>query len=938
MGTADHEKVAAIIRSALRLKPEGRRELLDRDCGDDAELRAAVESLLMKQSLATMPGFDSDAPSNGKHASPVALPVGARTIGSYIVEDILGEGGMGVVYRATQANPRRTVALKVVRPTLLTPRMLRRFEHESQVLGRLQHPGIAQVYEAGTADTGAGPQPFFAMEYVRGTVLTTHCTNAQSTTRQRLGLFIKVCEAVQHAHQHGVIHRDLKPGNILVDQTGHPKVLDFGIARVTDSDIHTATMQTDVGQLVGTLPYMSPEQIAADPTQLDTRSDVYSLGVILYELLAGKLPHDVVGKTIPEAARVIEHQRPAPLSSINRVFRGDLQTIVGKALEKDKQRRYQSASDLAVDLIRYLHDEPILARPPSATYQLGKFASRHRGLVAAFACVLLILTLGVAATGYQAVRATRAERAESARRIEADQARVEAEQQRDSATREAKKADAVTAFLADTISSVDPAEKGRNVKLADLLDDAGKQLSENYGDKPDVAAALHAALARSYHGLGLEPEALAHVNAAIEMFTMTTSPDSADTQSARLTLGRVLRRLAKFDEARAIFQPLLELREKTLGPDADETRRALEGLAWTYADQGKLSEAIVAFRDLGDRAERHGGPDAESTRSARRILGEIQLEAGDTVAAESLLLEVLGRTRRVAKPGDSELIAIQDSLQQLARVRGDYDSAIAYGRAALEDETTKYGPDHPHTLSRRTTLSRTLIQGGKLDEAVTALRDVLAIQRSKFGAEHFDTLTTSAFLADALQTMGQTTEAMELRRFVAEARVRLLGPDHPQSLIARTNLAYVLGDCHEHVEAESILIDLLARRERLLGAEHPEVALTLSMLGSNALLAGDATKAERYLRRALAIREKILPEGSGARGYTMTSLGEALRLQKKFDEAAKLTPSGAEWVLADPRSPARNKREVVERAANLYEDRGDAGIATTWRNRPLTKR
>ena len=938
MGTADHEKVAAILRSALGLRPEGRRELLDRACGDDAELRRAVESMLMKQSLATMPGIESDAPGNGKHTSPAAATVGVRTIGSYIVEDILGEGGMGVVYRATQANPRRTVALKVVRPTLLTPRMLRRFEHESQVLGRLQHPGIAQVYEAGTADTGAGVQPFFAMEYVRGTVLTAHCANAQLTTRQRLGLFIKVCEAVQHAHQHGVIHRDLKPGNILVDQTGQPKVLDFGIARVTDSDIHTATMQTDVGQLVGTLPYMSPEQIAADPTQLDTRSDVYSLGVILYELLAGKLPHNVVGKTIPEAARVIEHQRPAPLSSINRVFRGDLQTIAGKALEKDKQRRYQSTSDLAADLIRYLHDEPILARPPSATYQLGKFASRHRGLVAAFACVLVILTLGVVATGYQAVRATRAERSESARRIEAEQARAEAEQQRDSAKREAKKAEAVTAFLADTISSVDPAEKGRNVKLADLLDDAGKQLADNYSDKPDVAAALHAALARSYHGLALETEALSHVNAAIEMFTGTTGADSADTQSARLTLGRVLRRLSKFDEARAVFQPLLELSEKTLGPDADETRRALEGLAWTYADQGKFLEAIVAFRDLGDRAERYGGPDDRSTRSARRILGEIQLEAGDTAAAEKLLLEVLERTRRVAKPGDSELMAIQDSLQQLARNRGDFDAAIAFGRASLEGELAKYGPDHPNTLSRRTTFSRTLIQGGKLDEAVSQLRDVLATQRTKLGAERFDTLTTSAFLADALQTMGQTNEAKDLRRFVAEARVRLLGPDHPQSLVARTNLAYVLGDCHEYAEAESILLDLFERRERLFGAEHAEVALTLSMLGSSALLAGDAVKAEPYLRRALAIREKILPEGSGARGYTMTLLGEVLRLQKKFDEAAALTPTGAEWVLSDSRSPARNKREAIARAVSLYENCGDSERAATWRNRPLTNR
>lgn len=938
MATSEHEHVAEILRAAMSLRPEARREFLDRRCGPDAKLRAAVESLLVKQSLATMPGAGAHFPPGEPPEPAISVSANARTLGSYVIEDTLGEGGMGVVYRATQSNPRRTVALKVVRPTLLTPKMLRRFEHESQVLGRLQHPGIAQVYEAGTADTGAGPQPFFAMEYVRGTVLTAHCTNAQLGTRQRLGLFIKVCEAVQHAHQHGVIHRDLKPANILVDQTGQPKVLDFGIARATDADFQTATMQTDAGQLVGTLPYMSPEQIAADPAQLDTRSDVYSLGVILYELLAGKLPHDVVGKTIPEAARVIEHGQPAPLSTISRVFRGDLQTIVGKALEKDKQRRYQSASELAADLIRYLRDEPILARPPSAAYQMRKFASRHRGLVAAAAGLVLVLTLGIAATGWQAVRATTAERSESLRRAEADESRREAERDRDAAKREAEKATAVTAFLAETISSADPAEKGRNVKLADLLDDAGKQLTSNYADKPDVAAALHAALSRSYHGLGLESEALTHVNLAIGGFTKIQGPDHPETQSARLLLGKVLRELARFDEARAVLQPLLEVRERTLGPDADESRRALESLAWTYADQGKLPEAIAMFRDLAQRAERRAGPDDLATLRVRRILGEIQLEAGDTQAAEQILVDALERTRRMAKAGDPELIAIQDSLEQLERSRGQYQTAITYGRAALQDQIAKYGPDHPGTLSRQTTLSRTLIQGGQPEEAVTILRGVLSVQRTKLGPEHFDSLTTAAFLADALQSMSRVDEAKELRRAVAETRVKLLGPDHPQTLVAKTNLAFVLGDAQEYAEAEAILLDLLERRQRLLGVEHAEVGLTLSMLGTNALLAGRVEEAEAHLRRALAIRAKILPEGSGARGLTMTTLGEALRLQKKLDEARALTPLGAEWVLADPRAPARNKREALERAARLCEDQGQPEQAAAWRARLLSKR
>jgi serine/threonine protein kinase len=274
------------------------------------------------------------------------------------------------VYEAEQDQPRRAVALKVIKPGLVSSELLRRFEQESQALARLQHPAIAQIYEAGTADAGFGPQPFFAMELVRGQSLLD-ADQRRLSVRQRLELMVKICEGVQHAHQRGLIHRDLKPGNILVDETGQPKILDFGVARVTDSDLG-ATRQTDVGQLVGTLAYMSPEQVLADPLELDTRSDVYALGVILYELLAGRLPYELSAQPL-EAARIIREQDPAPLSSISRVYRGDIETITAKALEKDKARRYASAAGLAADVQRYLRDEPITARPPSASYQLRKF-------------------------------------------------------------------------------------------------------------------------------------------------------------------------------------------------------------------------------------------------------------------------------------------------------------------------------------------------------------------------------------------------------------------------------------------------------------------------------------------------------------------------------------------------------------------------------------
>jgi hypothetical protein len=307
---------------------------------------------------------------------------------------------------------------------MASPRLLRRFEQESQALGRLQHPGIAQIYEAGTADTGFGPQPYFAMEFIRGKTLADYVETHRLSTRQRLELIVKVAEAVHHAHQRGLIHRDLKPGNILVDETGQPKILDFGVARATDSDTQSSS-QTDPGQLVGTLAYMSPEQVLADALEIDTRSDVYALGVILYELLAGRLPY-TISKQLHETIHAIKEEDPARLSLVSRTYRGDIETIAAKALEKDKARRYGSAAELAADIQRYLHDEPIMAQPQSTAYQLQKFARRHKALVAGTAAVFVVLAAGVVTATSLAVRARRAEQAATAERDRARQAEADA--------------------------------------------------------------------------------------------------------------------------------------------------------------------------------------------------------------------------------------------------------------------------------------------------------------------------------------------------------------------------------------------------------------------------------------------------------------------------------------------------------------------------------
>ena len=368
----------------------------------DPELRAAVEELLEFDAKAqSCPTFCTARPRMSARDCRRRAEVPAF-IGRYRILRRHGEGGMGTVYEAEQDNPRRTVALKVIRPGLVSPELVKRFNHEAQILARLQHSGIAQVYEAGMGENG---QPFFAMEFIRGMPLDEYARSRGLDAPARLELLARVCDAVQHAHEKGVIHRDLKPGNILVDETGQPKVLDFGVARVTAADLLTSASRTQAGQLLGTLSYMSPEQIAADPAGLDGRSDVYTLGVILFELLAHRLPYQLEQLPAHQVARVIQQQEPSRLGSIDTIYRGDVEIIVGKTLEKDKTRRYASAGDLASDIRRYLRGEAILARPASALYQLRKFARRNRALVAGASGIFAALLVGTAVSIVFAVRA-----------------------------------------------------------------------------------------------------------------------------------------------------------------------------------------------------------------------------------------------------------------------------------------------------------------------------------------------------------------------------------------------------------------------------------------------------------------------------------------------------------------------------------------------------
>jgi eukaryotic-like serine/threonine-protein kinase len=493
VGDTRIRQVEEIFLGATELDSSQWKQFLDERCGPDPQLRAEVESLL--QSHRSDDEFlDSDDAPGKVIASQLTnppvedeeppLPKGYQ-IGTYAIDGILGRGGMGIVYLARQERPRRTVALKVMRRGVSSERLLRRFEYEAEVLGRLQHPGIAQIYEAGVwrdPDRGWHRRPYIAMELVRGKPLTDFCDEKQMDVRQRLELFARVCDAVQHAHQMGVIHRDLKPGNIFVDESGNPKILDFGVAR-TSGDSQMTSVHTAVGQLIGTLQYMSPEQVVSAPEEIDTRSDVYALGVVLFQVLTGRLPYDVKNKPLPEAARMITEDAAPRLSSIDRLLRGDIEICVGRALEKDRVRRYQSAADLSADIRRFLQGLPLTARDDSSWYLLRSYMRRYRAFVALAAAAFLgIVSAGIVAI-VQASRADVAKQQAETESRTAIGALTKAQEEKDRAEAASARADKAASDLTRQLRE-STIERGRLLSVTGNLSAAEDLIWPEYFSDP----------------------------------------------------------------------------------------------------------------------------------------------------------------------------------------------------------------------------------------------------------------------------------------------------------------------------------------------------------------------------------------------------------------------------------------------------------------------
>lgn len=713
-----------------------------------------------------------------------------ESIAGYRVLSLLGTGGMGNVYLAEQETPKRTVALKVIKPGSSSESMLKRFKHEVSVLGLLKHPGIAQIYDAGIARTPAGPQPYFAMELIRGRSLTEYASAEALGTRERLELMAKVCDAVQHAHHRGVIHRDLKPGNIMVENDGQPKVLDFGVARATDQDIHVATMQTDVGQLVGTLPYMSPEQVGGDPRELDTRSDVYTLGVVLFELLAGRLPHDVATRAITEAIRMIGEQDAPRLSAIVEGVSTDVETIVAKALDRDKQRRYQSAGDLSEDIRRYLRDEPIAARPPSTIYQLSKFARRHKPLVVASGLSALLLVGGVLGIVWQGVLAERAKETAIRERGVAELAttravleRERAEHARTLAEQQRIKAEAVSSFLRDMLASADPGGRnGRDVRVVDVLKDASARIASRpeMAEQPDLQAMLWETIGETLFGLGQYADAESEFRRSFERYLTTKGPDARETLTAKHNIGVVLRHQGKLEQAEDQLREVYLRRRALVGPDDVDTLHTADNLATTLRWQGKLDEAREIYERVLEARSRSGGPDSPLTLFTKNNLALVLRDHGQLAEAERILRETL----------ELKLKAFSEQ-----------------------------GPEHPEILTARYNLALTIGEQSRFDEARAMLEETASARSRVLGPSHEHTLRTIVALADVRRRSGDASAALVLLLPVRDQLAAMSLESGISGMVARDALATTLCELGRFEEAEREAREAVQLAERLLGPQ-----------------------------------------------------------------------------------------------------------------------
>ncbi|MEO8432090.1 MAG: serine/threonine-protein kinase [Acidobacteriota bacterium] len=762
-----------------------------------------------------------------------------REIGGFRILGKLGEGGMGIVYEAEQTNPSRRVALKIVRGgRFVDEQYLRMFRREAETLARLVHPNIAAIYEVGRTDDG---QHFFTMELVSGQSLRSYVRErlggrapTREQLRDRLRLFDTICRAVNHAHQRGVIHRDLKPTNIVVTESGDVKILDFGLARITDADVAAATVMSEIGTIRGTLPYMSPEQSRGDSRDIDSRTDVYSLGVIMYEILSGALPYETESVSMVQALRAISEETPRAMKTAEggEGLDEDLQTIVGKALEKEPERRYQSASGLADDVERYLASQPILAHPPSAIYQLRKLVARHKlSFAAAAAIALSLVALAVTLVVYGA--------------------RVRTE--RDRAEIEAAKASAINVFLKDALGAADPWSKGsRNVTLLDALRQAQQKAHTAFLHQPLIEAAVLQTIGVTFANLAEFGEAEKALSRALALRSAAAGARSAEAAESWTEIAKTSLLQGKADDAEKAAREALNITRGLHDARSLETAAAMNVLSDALRVKGKFPEA----RSLGEQALRISRAQAPGARTAMteartalagraartmdyrrveidafRVLGGVALDQDESKPEEAFMRERLALARALHPDKNMEIAEALDDYGVALTNVGDFPGAERAFLEAIEIEHAILGDDHPAMATTRENLGNVYFREKKYDQTARNLEIVLAMRRKALGEDSEPVARTLANMGAVYMTSGNLEAAARTYPEAVERLTRTLGPEHPDVAHVLTSMGELFIKQKRYAEGEPALLRALEVRRKVFGEAHLRTQRTIKDLG-----------------------------------------------------------------------------------------------------------
>lgn len=938
----DRRRVRALFEAALELPdPAERAGFLERACGGDDALRTRVEELLAvyerpasdaESSIVETPadeqGTDADPDPNRTTARPVdalmavagnveetvayrregepaAALEGMVIAGRYTIRREIGEGGMGSVYLADQSQPvKRQVALKLIKAGMDSRMVLARFDSERQALAIMDHPNIAKVLDAGTTENG---RPFFVMELVKGTPLTQYCDEHRMGLPERLALFRQICSAVQHAHQKGIIHRDLKPTNILVethDDQGVPKVIDFGLAKATgglrlsDHSLHSA-----FGTVAGTPLYMAPEQATFNAIDIDTRADIYALGVILYELLTGSTPirqDEFRRAALDEMLRVIrEVDPPTPSSRISssdtlpsvaatrqveparlgRFVRGDLDWIVMKALAKERQRRYESPLALAHDIERFLNHEPVSAGPPSATYRLKKFVRRNQLTVSAAAFILLALVVGFVVATVGLVEANRQRRIADGRLVEVRKRLA----QRDKANE----------ILLSVFKDLNPRDERQKKKpldaiLGERLDAAAAQLEGEAITDPVGVARMQSALGESQIGLGHYSQARELFAKAHDAYKTHLGADHKDTLATINNVALSYYYGGQYEKALPLLKETLAARRAKSGPDDSDTLEVMGNMGGCYRALGRLDLAIPLFEEVVPMMTVILGRDHPSTLGIMNVLALSYQDTAQYQLAIPLFEETLELRARELGADHPATLTTMNNLAIALQNTGQLNKSLPLFEKTLELTKAKLGPDHPETLNSASNLADAYRAGGNYPKAIALLEDTIPRMKAQLGRDHPETLVAMGNLGRAYRFGGQAERAVALHEESLALMKVKLGPNHPQTLTNTINLGNAYSDAKRYDDALRISQEAFALSKAKLGADHPSTLIVMGNVARGYLNLGKVDQAVSLLEQTVARMKATIGADHPTTLTNVANLADAYRAARKLDRALPL--------------------------------------------------